>query len=279
MTAIRCAAVALALVITACGQAPPAAAPATENPSESPARREYRRLATVLEAGGRGPQLCHAVAESYPPQCGGPEIVGWDWDAVDGEESAGGTTWIDAVVTGTWDGERFTVTRTVEPPSAWSEPPPDPDEFAPGCEQPDVVDRSAGRRGVDAAVGRLDRAGVSAVWVSDPRGAWDGPFVLTVVVPPGRGDEIADLVRRDYAGALCVVERDQPTIEELSAVQEQVLAVGDDTPLGPQLGSAPDSRRGVVQVQVFVADDAATAFAQQQWGDLVELDQVLRPVE
>jgi hypothetical protein len=49
--------------------------------------------------------------ESYPPQCSGPDILGWDWAAVDGEESASGVTWGAYAVQGTWDGERFTVTQ------------------------------------------------------------------------------------------------------------------------------------------------------------------------
>lgn len=173
-------------------------------------------MATVLEAGDSGPRLCHAVAESYPPQCDGPAIVGWDWDAVDGEETASSVTWVDAVLTGTWDGERFTVTRPVETLSAWPEPPPlDPSEPAP------------------------DRDG------DDP-----------------------------------------PTVDELTALQDEVnAAVTDDggsprdTPLGPLLGSAPDTERGVVVVQVLVADDAARAWARHRWGDRVVLDPVLQPVD
>ena len=49
---------------------------------------------TVLQIEGQTPQLClGAVAESYPPQCGGPEILEWDWDAVDLEETASDVTW------------------------------------------------------------------------------------------------------------------------------------------------------------------------------------------
>jgi hypothetical protein len=71
---------------------------------------------TVLQLDGQAPQLClGAVAESYPPQCGGPEVVGWDWDAVDLEESASGVTWGAYAVTGTWDGARFTVTDPAIP--------------------------------------------------------------------------------------------------------------------------------------------------------------------
>ncbi len=38
---------------------------------------------TVLEDAGHGPQLCvGAVATSYPPQCGGPDVLGFSFDDV-----------------------------------------------------------------------------------------------------------------------------------------------------------------------------------------------------
>lgn len=68
----------------------------------------------MLQKDGEEPQLClGAIAESYPPQCGGPEIAGWDWDTVDGEESASGVTWGAYAVTGTWDGTVFTAESAV----------------------------------------------------------------------------------------------------------------------------------------------------------------------
>lgn len=299
MSVVRVDAAALLLLLaSACGDAAPAGAPPSEPPSaaaltaesetatsseppaDGSATQECRTSALVLERGDRGPQLCHAVAGSYPPQCGGPRIVGWDWDAVEGEETASGVTWIDAVLIGTWDGERFTVTRPPQPASTMSQPPPvDPAEFAPGCDAPDVVDPSHGRDEVDAVIEPLEAAGVSSIRVSDPATEWDGPFVLTVLVPPGRGEETTALVRRNYRGALCVVERDLPTIDELMALQDEVLAAGHDTPLGPLIGGGPDTDRGVVQVQVLAATDEARAYASRRWGDRVELDPMLRPVD
>jgi len=69
-------------------------------------------IATVLQAAGRGPELCTGpIAESYPPQCSGRPIVGWKWDEVDGEQSASGTTWGVYRVRGTWDGKQLTLTE------------------------------------------------------------------------------------------------------------------------------------------------------------------------
>ena len=72
---------------------------------------EVSAVGTVLEADD-GPELCLGpIAESYPPQCSGPPVVGWDWSAVDGEETASGVTWGAYAVWGDWDGATFTVTR------------------------------------------------------------------------------------------------------------------------------------------------------------------------
>lgn len=101
------------LLVTACGPTGESAVVAGDEPSSS---TRYRLSATVLESPGHGPQLCHAVAESYPPQCSGPDVVGWDWAAVEGEETASGTTWGVYEVTGTWDGTRLTLTEPAGPP-------------------------------------------------------------------------------------------------------------------------------------------------------------------
>ncbi|MDO7882182.1 hypothetical protein [Antiquaquibacter soli] len=65
---------------------------------------------TVIQIGDARPQFCLGpIAESYPPQCSGPELVGWDWDTVDGEESSGDVTWGTYAVTGKWDGTSLLV--------------------------------------------------------------------------------------------------------------------------------------------------------------------------
>lgn len=93
------------------------ASPVTATPADNKERdmaHHYQVTATVLEDGKHGPQLCGAVAESLPPQCGGPDIIGWDWETVP-SESAAGTRWGDYTMVGTWDGERFTLVEPARP--------------------------------------------------------------------------------------------------------------------------------------------------------------------
>jgi hypothetical protein len=69
---------------------------------------------TVIQTGDTPPQFCLGpVMESYPPQCSGPELIGWDWDAVDGEETSGDVTFGAYAIWGTWDGTAFTATESI----------------------------------------------------------------------------------------------------------------------------------------------------------------------
>jgi hypothetical protein len=101
--------------------APTAAAPPTPA-----AAGQVTTVDTVLQEGDGPPELCLGmVLDSYPPQCGGLEIAGWDWDAVEAE-SAQDTTWGSYEVEGSWDGETFRVTEATAAPAKWPEPSEDP---------------------------------------------------------------------------------------------------------------------------------------------------------
>lgn len=89
-------------------------------PSTSDAPWQPERASLPVEATGHGlviddgsgPRICHGmIMESYPPQCEGPAIIGWGWEAVDGEESVVGVTWGEYRIHGIWDGEVFTLDR------------------------------------------------------------------------------------------------------------------------------------------------------------------------
>jgi len=170
-----------ALLLAACGdeEAPVSASP-SDAPSSADSGQLYTGIFTVLENADHGPQLCGMVAESYPPQCGGPDIAGWNWDEAPDAETANGVTWGFYSVTGTWDGTAFTLT---EPPLAGAATSPmvpdgaEPD-FSSPCEPP-----AGGWAVVDPAT--ADEAGLAAVsaYVEDVRDALqvgtEVPFVVT----------------------------------------------------------------------------------------------------
>lgn len=241
--------------------------------------QRYEGGFTILESAEQGPELCYEVLTSLPPQCGGLPVVGWDWDAVDGEETMGGTTWGAWHVIGTFDGERFRLTEPPAPPQPGNEVEGGSD-FSPACDEPDVVDASEGGAEWEAMTQMdtaFDSQDLVAAWVSDPAGDWDGAFVGNVVVVPGAAPAAVARIREHYAGPLCVIERDAPTAAELAAVRDEVIDENAHAVLGPIQGSITDERRGVLVATVWVADEAAVDYAEQRWGDLVELRGLLRP--
>lgn len=110
----------LLLVLTACGSEPPGPADpaALPSPSAVPAASgevRTRTLVTVMDTG-KGPELClGAIAESYPPQCGGPPLRGWRWEDQERgtHDTSGNVRWGEYALVGRWDGTAFRVTKAV----------------------------------------------------------------------------------------------------------------------------------------------------------------------
>jgi hypothetical protein len=75
-----------------------------------------------------GPELCLGpVAESYPPQCQGLPVEGWDWAEHRGDfDDAGGVRFGSFAVTGGFDGTTVTyesaVSGALYDPMPWPEP-------------------------------------------------------------------------------------------------------------------------------------------------------------
>lgn len=84
------------------------------------AAQQYEALTTVLQNADHGPELClSGVLQSSPPICGDVPVTNWDWTAVPEAQTIGEVTWVDSVVvTGTYDGNSFTLTTSPHPPSA-----------------------------------------------------------------------------------------------------------------------------------------------------------------
>ncbi|MBO3664158.1 hypothetical protein [Microbacterium stercoris] len=91
--------------------APTASAPRLGDVEPAPPEGEVTAQGTVLDKDGSVELCLGAIAESYPPQCSGIPLEGWNWEEVDGEESAAAITWGAYAVTGTFDGSTFTVTQ------------------------------------------------------------------------------------------------------------------------------------------------------------------------
>jgi hypothetical protein len=99
-----------------------------DEPQPIAASGEVVGQGTVLQLDGEDAQFCLAgVMESYPPQCGGPVVVGWEWPDDGMWESASGVTWGSYAIVGTWDGVRFAPTQSPIPLALYDPMKEDPD--------------------------------------------------------------------------------------------------------------------------------------------------------
>ncbi|HKE15927.1 MAG TPA: hypothetical protein VKB80_13715 [Kofleriaceae bacterium] len=151
---LRVAAPLLLGLLAACGPEAGVGAPGT-NPA---GRRDVRTAATsrlvpdgyagryqadgilVLEDASHGPEMCAYQLDSDPPQCRGPDLVGWSWARVK-YSSGDRTRWGHYRITGRFQGTKFTVTEVADPGA------------------PDVTPRPAKRRGDETPC-------------PEPRGGW-----------------------------------------------------------------------------------------------------------
>lgn len=247
----------------------------------------YRATGTVLESPEHGPMLCMFVATSYPPQCGDLELVGWDWDLVDDEQSVGGTTWGGYYeVVGTWDGERLTLT---EPPRvADPEGTPGPDLSTP-CPEPaggwTIVDpaktTSATLEAVIAAArARPDFAGA---WLDQPidktqpaPSAYTDPTNLIVNVRvTGDVAQAEQDLRQIWGGPLCVSAAAR-SHEELLAIQDEIFAYSAAIRM---LHGGIDETTGVYNLGVVIDDGRLQAYYDERYGrGVVKVTSWLQPV-
>ncbi|WP_157987502.1 hypothetical protein [Jiangella endophytica] len=266
-----------ALLLAACGdeEAPVSASPSDAPPSADPDQL-YTGVFTVLENGDHGPQLCTVVAESFPPQCGGPDVLGWNWDEAPDVTSENDVTWGYYSVTGTWDGTALTL---AEPPLAGAATSPVvPDgtvpDFTSPCQPPaggwTVTDPATATETALAAVSAYvdEQADGAGMWI-------DSSAEPTVLNARFTGDleQHEAALRAIWGGPLCVSEAGRST-QDLTAIQDELTAaVPDVITIGPEVTA------NVVQLSVFV-DNGLQEQLDEQYGEgVVQVSASLRPVE
>lgn len=222
-------------------------------------------LVTVLDPG-TGPQLClGAVAESYPPQCGGPAIEGFEWGDV-GFEEASGVRWGTYALTGTFDGTTFTATDAI--PAALYDAMAEPPQMPPGaaCETPATTDTAmATPEDLDATLAAASALpGYATAWLT-------GNTINVAVTEDAAGAESA--LRETWGGPLCVttVER---TDADLNAINQELQAA---LPTLLTSGSfAPDT----LDAQVVFDDGSIQEWVDATYGEgLVRVSSALQPAE
>jgi hypothetical protein len=280
------------------GGGAPGPSPST-SPSDGPVNLvppgyagRFRVAAHVLESqlGGvlgpaHGPQLCLVVATSNPPQCDGPDVVGWSWPDVP-HESVSGTRWGSYQLVGTFDGARFTMTEpaTVAGADTPGVSNPAMPDFTSPCPEPaggwrpvevDNATDAAFEKARTVAAASPDFAGL---WIDQDTSAGESggvndptKFVLNVRFTRDLRTHEAEL-RRVWGGALCVSPA-RHTEAELRAIQDALTEPG-------VAASSVDTVGGRVNLTVWVAEADRQAELDRRYGaGTVRLMGVLEPLD
>lgn len=234
------------LIVAGCAQpgspvGAPAPSPAVDDPDlvDDGYDGRFRTSGAVLESPAHGPQLCFEQQDSYPPQCSGPDIVGWDWAAVEAE-SASGTRWGSYEITGTWDGATFTLTEPAGPAtgSSYSSYPRHDYDFSAPCPEPaggwppvprELADDPMAWEAGKAALGNLPD--LSASWVdqggtpADPEPV-PGRYVM-VLRTTGDVAAMEAAAREVWSGRVCVIGGGRYTEAEARDIEDALRALPD----------------------------------------------------
>lgn len=266
----------------------PGSSPTTGNPTAMPTaipaasgRVSTDGLVTVLDDGD-GPEMCIFVAESYPPQCSGTPMSGWDWADQPEREEQSGTTWGGFWLSGTFDGTTFNVTDSI--PAALYDPVPAPveDDFKTPCDEPDggweaTFDREKMTPELmDATFTAASQLpGYAGAWIDwpAPTGPIGEPTPGSISDPEGEPDETEGIInvavtedpagaearlRETWGGALCVSEADYTEAELNEMAMELQKLPGMTT------SSAADD---VVNIGVIHDDGSLQAWADESYGE------------
>lgn len=261
---------------------PPKSEPAPGNLVPDGYSGRFQISASVLENADHGPQLCRMMMDSYPPQCGGPDVAGWSWNGVKFEEAVK-TKWGDYLLVGTFDGKTFTLTQPPQPPGAPTPTATGRTDYSTPCAAP-----PGGWQPVDAALTNDDTFNAAVIKANanpDFAGLWiDRPASL----PAGSNDPLRivlnvrytkDLakheaeLRKIWGGSLCLSPA-QHTQAELTKIQDQLIkemAV---------MSTSADSVDGRVHVEVYVATASTQRDLDTRYGTgLVVLQGLLQPID
>lgn len=245
-----------------------------------------QRPVTVIEGPGQPTELClGAVADSYPPQCGGPRLLGFDWDEHRGDfEEANGVRFGEFLVEGRFDGKQFTAVRVVPGDEVEPVQGEEPD-FATPCPEPAggwrVLDPE---RTTDSTMEKTFIAaeklpGYADAWMDQSRNprqddefAMNDPSYVTINVRVTKDLDGAErALRRIWGGALCV-SKAKHTDAELRRIQMEVNDLPGMTSSG--------SYNGVVQVQVEYDDGTLQKQVDAEYGKgLVVVSSALVPLD
>jgi hypothetical protein len=265
---------------------PPRPVPSPVNLVPDGYQGRFEVRAAVLENESHGPQLCTAMADSLPPQCGGPDVAGWKWSAVR-FASAAGTKWGSYLLVGRYDGKTFTLTEPARSPDVQASSPVTDEgpDFTTPCPQPQGGWKPADRdkatdAAFNAAVAKANAdTDFGGLWIDEPAAALDPTphndpqrMVLNVTYTGDLDRHEAEL-RTIWGGALCVSQARHTQAELLRIQQELSGSPG-------MVSSGADVTTGAVNLGVLVASESRQRELDARYGTgVVVLQGVLKPLD
>jgi hypothetical protein len=246
---------------------------------------KVRGYGLVYDPGNKAPELClGAVNDSLPPQCGGPRIEGWDWDAVPDEESHADALWGEYEVTGYYDGSTFRVVEARVPPPFESDS--DESVYDTPCEEPPggwrtedaqratEADRSAAIRYAES---QPEHAATWVDYIDEPTEFTDPKDMILNIAFTENAEQHEAEIRELWDGPLCVIEKEGHTEAELSAIQNSSW----ERDYGLEvLWSNLNTVEGHVEVGVMFIEDGTRRAIEERYGaGTVVVFPALRPVD
>ncbi len=273
--------------------------PAEPPQLQAPEAAEVITASAVLE-DSEGPMLCHYLLESYPPQCSGPAVIGWDWEDHP-HEAASGVRWGSYVLAGVFDPatEEFTLHEVL--PDEDSPAPQGTTDFTTPCPEPERgwevadPDRTTDETLQQAQQTAEDLPGYAGLWVDTSpnpvtvedlnEAAAEGedtlelesqlndPQLLILNVQVTEDPQGAyDALREVWGGMLCISEASF-TEEELTALQQQLEIPGATS-------SWVDTTRNQLAVQVFYDDGSLQSQLDEHYGPgVITVSSAMQPRE
>ncbi len=278
---------AMVALAAACGEEPNSRPNDAGGGSTSP--DQIYEVTTMVLDDGDGPELCvGGVDESYPPQCGGPEMRGWDWEAVE-HEKASGVRWGEFLMRGTYIDGVFTLKEPAVKPQPFEGGGSDIgvpcDEPEGGWPLPDPSLTTEEDR-LNATRAAEDEPDFSGVWIDyivestdeEEMQPWGENIVLVLAFTGDRERHEAE-AREHWGGALCVWEQQERTERELMDIQGDLGAAEEELGFESTFSSI-DIVTGVVELGVVVSwPELEAALAERYGAGAVVVRPALHPVD
>jgi hypothetical protein len=275
------------LALTACGEPNEPADPDAGGPGGQQ-DQVYAANGMVLDTGKQAVLCLGGVNDSLPPQCSGIPITNWSWEDVDDEESASGTSWGSYRVTGTYDGDSFTLTKTPGPPKYDEGDDFDisvPCDEPPGgwvASDPAKVSEEAQSEAIASARSEPDFAGAWIDYIEEPQGE-SGATADNVIITlafTGDLDRHESEIQETWGGPLCVWQLDY-TLDDLLDIQSELGSKETAQELGYEMLWSSTSENGnYVEIGVLLATDELRQAIAERYGEgTVVVHSALVPVE